>query len=88
MSDSTVAARLWRRTKKMPSGCWEWQGYVMPEGYGQIGDGKRVRTTHRVAYELSNGPIPDGQLIEKRRKTPSFSYGDIRRTVYTHWQLV
>lgn len=27
-------------------------------------------------------------VIEKRRKTPCFSYGDIRRTVYTHWQLV
>lgn len=38
----------------------------MPEGYGQIGDGKRVRTTHRVAYELSNGPIPDGQLIRHK----------------------
>lgn len=43
------------------SGCWIWTGFVTPNGYSQftveIGD---RRYGHRMAYELFNGPIPDG----------------------------
>lgn len=51
----------------MPSGCWEWQGYTDKQtGYGQIGLGSRaagIGLTHRVAYELSRGPIPAGMFV-------------------------
>lgn len=51
----------------------------------------RARVRHRSELRPRLDEIADGYLdaiIEKRRKTPCFSYGDIRRTVYTHWQLV
>ncbi len=46
--------------------CWEWQGCRV-RGYGHIGTGCPVHKqaqTHRVAYELWVGPIPDGLQID------------------------
>ena len=51
----------------MPSGCWEWQGPVGSNGYGQfgkyLGGGRAARTAttikaHRAFYEFYVGPIP------------------------------
>ena len=43
------------------TGCWEWQAYKMPNGYGQIGfPPRRMALAHRVSFELHNGPIPKG----------------------------
>jgi len=40
--------------------CWEWQGYRNRAGYGKLG----VRYTHRIAYELWVGEIPEGLEID------------------------
>ena len=57
--------RLQRRLKIMPNGCWEWQGFRLPQGYGRIGQTKpkRILYTHRVAWEAAFGPIPDGLYV-------------------------
>lgn len=41
-----------------PDACWPWTGSRNDRNYGQIGRGSDVLKTHRVAYELVNGPIP------------------------------
>lgn len=41
--------------------CWLWTGYTTKYGYGQVTIGGQVLYTHRLAWELTNGPIPDGQ---------------------------
>lgn len=56
----TLQERLERRLVRQPNGCLEWQGSRLPKGYGQIGVKGMPRLTHRVAWELANGPIPDG----------------------------
>lgn len=43
--------------------CWEWLSYISPQGYGQVGINKRVKAAHRVAYELTYGPIPEGLFV-------------------------
>jgi hypothetical protein len=48
--------------------CWLWQG-ATANGYGRaysrVRDGKYfVDGAHRIAYELTNGPIPDGLQID------------------------
>lgn len=50
--------------------CWPWTGSTMQSnGYGQISDispktGKRsMRCAHVVAYELANGPVPEGKRV-------------------------
>lgn len=48
------------------SGCWLWIGHWANNGYGLIsggGTGGGMRLAHRVAYELYNGPIPDGANV-------------------------
>ena len=47
--------------------CWEWIGAHSTAGYGQINVGGRsgkVIYTHRFAYELLVGPIPDGYDLD------------------------
>jgi len=48
------------------TGCIEWAGHKNQDGYGRIRvDGKLV-LTHRLAYELKHGPIPDDQCVLHR----------------------
>ena len=62
-----LADRLWRKVEKTPGGCWVWQGYRHPErGYGQIGRGRTgegLIETHRAAWEVTHGPIPEGMFV-------------------------
>lgn len=45
------------------SGCWIWTGARTSSGYGSFSiDGKR-QSAHRVAWEVQNGPIPDGMCV-------------------------
>lgn len=44
--------------------CWNWQGAVTSSGYGSVGHRGRIWSTHRLAYELLIGPIPDGLQID------------------------
>lgn len=54
---------LKKKTKINANGCWEWQGYKGPKGYGQTGWKYIVWSTHRLFYHLFIGPIPDGLLV-------------------------
>lgn len=61
-----LAERLWSRVNKTES-CWIWTGPLHKSGYGFIGEGPsggRTLRTHRVAYELLVGPIPDGLTLD------------------------
>lgn len=53
------------RTVLTPNGCIEYTGFRLPRGYGMIGvdQGGRSELTHRVAWALANGPIPDGVQV-------------------------
>lgn len=51
--------RFWAHVAQS-EGCWEWQASVFRTGYGQFRDGGRSMRAHRVAWELVNGPIPEG----------------------------
>ena len=47
------------------TGCWVWQRYVMPNGYGKgkAADGSK-QLAHRVLYERHRGPIPEGLHLD------------------------
>jgi hypothetical protein len=58
-----VADRIARRSKRVGE-CLIWTGVVSQDGYGQIGIGRgKSYRTHRIAWELVNGPIPEGRLV-------------------------
>lgn len=46
------------------SGCWNWTAYVAPNGYGRFMYEGFPRVAHRVAYELTCGPVPDGLELD------------------------
>jgi hypothetical protein len=45
-----------------PDQCHAWTGARTPKGYGimHVAEIRKTRQAHRVAWELANGPIPDG----------------------------
>ena len=47
------------------TGCWEWQAYIAPEGYGQfmIDPKSRQIGAHRAAWLLFCGEIPEGKMV-------------------------
>lgn len=68
-----MAVRFWRQVA--PSdGCWVWVGPTMEDGYGVFTLGqkstKKMVRTHRLAWEMQRGPIPDGQCVLHRCDNP------------------
>ena len=54
--------RFWGRVEKTPE-CWLWTGYTNQDGYGRIMASGGPVTTHRLSWEIANGPIPDGMCV-------------------------
>ncbi len=54
-----------------PDDCWSWAG-TKTDGYGMIrsGRGGRMVLAHRVSYQLSRGPIPDGICVLHKCDNP------------------
>lgn len=64
-------ARFWDRIDKSPGhgpqgACWLWIGKSTTKGYGKLGNS----AAHRVSWELTNGPIPNGLWVLHRCDTP------------------
>ena len=45
-----------------PDACWPWTGR-RTDGYGAVGSGKLFDRAHRLAFRLSGGIIPPGQIV-------------------------
>jgi hypothetical protein len=65
----TLGERFWKRVDRTGD-CWEWQGQLSEKGYGQLQVQGKQKRAHRVSWELSNGPIPDGMVIMHRCDNP------------------
>ncbi len=57
-------ADFWARVDKAGA-CWWWLGAKNDNGYGMVSDGRygKRKRAHRVAWELTNGPIPPGLFV-------------------------
>lgn len=55
-------ARFWSLLDKEsdPNGCWLWTKAKRRRGYGQFKVKGKSLLAHRIAWELTYGPIPDG----------------------------
>ena len=63
--------RFWSKVdKNYPGDCWLWTGCLC-KGYGHFWFEDRLVYAHVFAYELENGPVPDGlELDHKCRMKP------------------
>ena len=56
--------RFWNKVVVVNVGeCWTWTASCSRDGYGKFGLHCRTVATHRIAYELCIGPIPDGICV-------------------------
>lgn len=60
---------FWSKVSKTPD-CWLWTGYKI-RGYGQTWDGKKKVLAHRFGYELFQGKIPKGLVLDHLCKNPA-----------------
>ena len=60
---SVFVAAFLAKTVPSETGCLEWGGRLTPNGYGQVTRRGKTILTHRLAWELSNGEIPDGLFV-------------------------
>lgn len=69
-----VRARLLARVLVVASGCWEWTGLVVDEGYGKVCyRGNRGHLAHRAFYQEFVGPVPAGLTLDHRCHTEDAS---------------
>ena len=70
MKKLLLGERFWNKVQK-GDGCWEWTACRNPSGYGMIiDDERRTRLSHRIAWQLTNGPIPQGVCVLHRCDNP------------------
>lgn len=68
----TPFERVMRRTLPEPNtGCVLFEGFVNPQGYGNVKVRGVAKLTHRVTWEEVNGPIPEGAYVLHSCDTPA-----------------
>lgn len=68
MAQST-AARFWSKVDRSGE-CWTWTAACDRKGYGRMRFPRRHEGAHRVSWELTNGPIPEGMFVCHRCDNP------------------
>ena len=58
--------RFWRKVDRSggPDACWVWLAGRQSAGYGLFYLDGSPKVAHRVAYEITVGPIPDGMQLD------------------------
>lgn len=68
-NDNNVQRRFWKHVEKSEN-CWVWKGWKHRDRYGLVRINKRMYMAHRIAYQMSVGPIPEGMLVCHRCDNP------------------
>ncbi len=56
--------KFWQKVDKTaPNGCWNWMAGCTSGGYGEFWFGKKIWSTHRLAWWLTYGYIPKNKMI-------------------------
>jgi hypothetical protein len=51
-------------------GCWNWQGFIDPNGYSRISHYDKNVLAHRVSWLIHNGKIPQGKCVLHKCDNP------------------
>lgn len=58
----SLEEHFWSKVDRR-SDCWTWLGSFYHHGYGRFHVGRQGKSAHRVAFELTYGPIPPFELV-------------------------
>lgn len=57
-------ARFWSQVdRRGADDCWKWTGVLLSSGYGQFRVSQKRYGSHRIAFEMCHGPIPEGMFV-------------------------
>lgn len=59
----TLEERFWAKVDAEGI-CWEWTANLTDDGYGKIKVDGKMRSSHRVAWEMLVGPIPETMQLD------------------------
>lgn len=59
-----IRDKIRRKTRVTPDGCWFWEAYKSPDGYGRLQVPGMGQLAHRVSYLVFVGPIPEGTSLD------------------------
>ena len=59
-----LARRFWAKVDQRPDDCWPWLASHFYTGYGQFRVNGTMTVAHRVAYELTYGPLSKGLVLD------------------------
>ena len=60
----TIQSRFFEKVKENKDGCWIWQGFINPKGYGHfLINCFNKKLAHQVSYILFKGDIPKGCFV-------------------------
>lgn len=63
---------FWKKVdKRGPDDCWLWTASKSSTGYGQLMAGGRILKSHRIAWTLTGGAIPNGFCVCHKCDTPA-----------------
>lgn len=67
------SALFWSKVDKgrNPDACWSWQARRNAHGYGSVVRWRRLWLAHRLAYEMTVGPIPNAMHVLHRCDNPA-----------------
>lgn len=67
-----LADRFWPKVRKTEA-CWLWMAYISADGYGRIyvHETRSYSNAHRVAWELVNGTVTEGLVIDHLCRNPA-----------------
>jgi hypothetical protein len=66
---NTTVEIFWSQVDKSGE-CWIWCGCLNKSGYGRPSIDDKPKYAHRVAWELTYGPIPDGLVVRHQCDNP------------------
>jgi hypothetical protein len=56
---------FWQMVSVAPKdGCWNWEGYISPSGYGQFSIMQKSYKAHRVALVINGVKLIDGYTVD------------------------
>lgn len=69
--DDKYAAHFWAKVETRGADeCWHWTESTSDDGYGFVRKDRKTKRAHRVAWELTNGDIPDGMKVLHKCDNP------------------